>query len=220
MSKMGLSLLDNVLYTPTLPECLTQKDCHSCPVAPCAKSVQTFEAVRLVQAGARTPLICQLTGLSKKFIRRLYLQLHGRPPPSGSAPFSDAWFRESERRMLHASTVWRINSLVKPIGRSKARALLDVYDLYQSCFNKPLLNLTRIESVFLLVRTFVWKPRQCVYCNKFYLTPVDEELGDSCPGCRLYHRFRCSQCKAPLTIHVIGRPRTICNHGTSQDSNK
>ena len=216
MRKTGISLIDSTHYTPTVPECRTREDCYACPVQPCAHAVQTHEAVRLLQSGARTSLVCQLTELPKKYIKRLAHLLNGQAPPRGLAPFTDAWFRESEHRMLHASAVWRIHNLVNSFERSKARELLDIYDIYLHATNNPLLDITRIVAVINLVKNKVWEPTQCVHCNKYYLTPVDENLGDTCPGCRLYFRFRCSQCGAALSTSTLGRPRTVCERCATQ----
>jgi len=210
--KTGLSILDSINFIPTVPECRTRLDCYSCEVEQCSQAVRTHEAVRLIQAGARTTLVCQLTELPKKFVKRLYLQLMGQPSPRGMTPFTDAWFRESEQRMLHAATVWRIHRMVESLGRSQARTLLDVYDLYIYHVKQPLLDLTRIVAVLKLVAMAVWEPQSCRHCRKLYLTPVDENLGDSCPGCRIYHRFRCADCGGPLTIYTIGRPRQHCQN--------
>lgn len=208
--KTGLSLIDATQYPPTVPECLTRQDCYTCPVEQCSQAVRTHEAVRLIQVGARTTLVCQLTELPKKYVKRLYVQLMGQPSPRGMTPFTDAWFRESEQRMLHAATVWRIHRLVESLGRSQARSLLDVYDLYVYYIKQPLLDITRIVAVLKLVTMSVWEAQSCRHCRKLYLTPVDENLGDSCPGCRIYHRFRCVECGDPLTNYTIGRPRQHC----------
>ena len=117
----GLSLIDTATYPATVPVCRTEKDCYSCNVQPCAYAVRTHEAVRLIQAGARTSLVCQLTALPKKYVKRLYLLLQGHSSPRGMTPFTDAWFRESEYRMLHASAVWRIHNQVAPLERSAER---------------------------------------------------------------------------------------------------
>lgn len=212
----GLSLMDAASYIPTVPECRTHQDCYLCSVEPCSHAVRTHEAVRLIQAGARTPLVCQLTELPKKLVKRLYIQLRGQPSPRGMTPFTDAWFRESEYRMLHAATVWRIHTQVGSLGRGKARTLLDVYDIYLYSVNKPLLDITRIVAVLKLVTMSVWEPQRCEHCHKLYLTPVDENLGSSCPGCRIYHRFRCSQCGTALTVYTLGRPRQCCEGCASQ----
>ena len=218
MSKKELSPIDTVAYTPTVPKCLTHENCYACPVKACAYAVQTLEAVRLIQTGARTSLIAQLTTLPKSHVRNLHLRLCGQASPRGMAPFTDAWFRESEQRMLHASAVWRISKLIEPLGRSKARTLLDIHDLYLSFVNKPLLDITRIDTVLKLVKTAVWQSERCQYCCKYYLTPADEDLGNSCPGCRIYHRFRCSQCSTALTVHTLGRRRSVCERCAVQDN--
>ena len=210
--KTGLSLIDATQYPPTVPECRTRQDCYTCPIEQCSQAVRTHEAVRLIQAGARTTLVCQLTELPTKYVKRLYLQLMGNPSPRGMTPFTDAWFRQSEQRMLHAATVWRIHRMVESLGRSQARTLLDVYDLYVYYVKQPLLDLTRIVAVLKLVAMAVWEPQSCRHCSKLYLTPVDENLGESCPGCRIYHRFRCADCGGPLTIYTIGRPRQHCKN--------
>ena len=216
--RTGLSLIDTATYTPTVPTCRTKKDCHSCNVQPCSYAVRTHEAVRLIQAGARKTLVCQLTELPNKYVKRIYLELRGEPSPRGMTAFTDAWFRESEHRMLHASTVWRIHNLVVQLGRSEARTLLDVYDLYLNSTSKPLLDLSRIETVLKLVMTSVWEAHRCNYCQKLYLTSADEDLGNSCPGCRIYHRFRCCQCGAALTVYTLGRPRSCCENCKKQNS--
>lgn len=43
------------------------------------KAIATLDAVRLIQAGARAGLVCQLTGIDKKAANRLYRQIHDRP---------------------------------------------------------------------------------------------------------------------------------------------
>lgn len=214
----GLSLIDTAAYPPTVPVCRTEKDCYSCNVQPCAYAVRTHEAVRLIQSGARTSLVCQLTELPKKYVKRLYFLLQGHSSPRGMAPFTDAWFRESEYRMLHASTVWRIHNQIAPLGRSEARTLLDVYDLYLYCVNTPLLDITRIVAVLKLVAMSLWESQRCNYCKKNYLTSADEDLGNSCPGCRIYHRFRCCLCGAALTIYTLGRPRSCCENCATQNN--
>lgn len=54
--KTGLSLIDAIHYPPTVPECRTRQDCYACPIEQCSQAVRTHEAVRLIQAGARTTL--------------------------------------------------------------------------------------------------------------------------------------------------------------------
>lgn len=88
----GLSLIDAIHYPPTVPECRNRQDCYACPIEQCSQAVRTHEAVRLIQAGARTTLVYQLTDLPKKYVKRLYLQLMGQPSPRGMMPFTDAQY--------------------------------------------------------------------------------------------------------------------------------
>lgn len=73
------------------------------------QACKVCEAVRLVELGARARLVHQLSGLEKKAVNRLYYQLMGRPSPSGQTPFSDSWYRQSDRRMAHANMIWRLD---------------------------------------------------------------------------------------------------------------
>jgi hypothetical protein len=66
---------------------------------------KTLEAVKLIQLGARAALVCQLTGLTKKMVGRLYPRLTGMPSPPGQVPFTDTWYLKSNQRML---VVWRV----------------------------------------------------------------------------------------------------------------
>jgi len=42
-------------------------------------------------------------------------------------------------------------------------------------------------------------------------SPV-ESNSIACPGCRLYYRYRCPHCHAPLVPQSKGRRRTTCGH--------
>jgi len=79
-----------------------------------AQTRNTLEAVHLVQLGARASLVCQLTGLTKKVVSRLYPLLTGMPSPPGQVPFTDTWYLKSNRRMLHANVVWCLYQHLDP----------------------------------------------------------------------------------------------------------
>ena len=80
--------------------CGSDKNCASCEVTPCSDATRIQDATRLIQAGARATLVCQLTDLPKKLVKRMYTMLQGQPSPRGQMPFTDAWYLETDLRML------------------------------------------------------------------------------------------------------------------------
>lgn len=199
-------------YPPTTPTCWSGKNCINCTVELCRLSTKIQEAARLIQIGARARLVGELTQLPKKLIKRLYVQLHKRPSPQGRTPYTDAWFAETEQRMLHASIVWRIHArLAIRTEHSQARQLLDMFYVYHFTVPQPLLDTTRIVTVIRLAVAGVWHKRQCDICRKLFLAPSEEERATTCPGCKLYHRHRCRHCGSALRANPVGRPHSACN---------
>lgn len=198
----------------TSPPCGNRCGDSDCDVALCRHVMNLAEAIHLVSLGARAGLVRQLTGLEKAPVNRLYRQLCGTPSPPGQMPFSDAWYRESDLRMLHATLVWRLHRQLMPTGRSAARVLIDVFETYIQLVREPLLDLTHTVFVARLVAMATWEERRCRFCDLAYLAPVDSHT-KVCPGCRMYHRYRCRQCGSPLETHARGRRRLFCTHCVS-----
>jgi len=192
--------------------CGSDKNCASCEVTPCSDATRIQDATRLIQAGARATLVCQLTDLPKKLVKRMYTMLQGQPSPRGQMPFTDAWYLETDLRMLHATLVWQLHGQISRKNRSEAHIILEVFAVYQSIVNTPLLNLTRTVVVLRLVAMALWHERQCQYCGNTFLAPTDEKHDIACPGCRLYHRYRCYRCGTAFDAQAMGRPRTVCSH--------
>ena len=175
----------------------------------CQHAARIFEAVQLVELGGRAGLVAHVTGLEKKAVNRLYRQLRGAPSPPGQAPFTDAWYLESDLRMLHASVVWRVHEQLRRIGRDDARVLIDVYTCYRCLVREPVLDLTHAAFVPSLLGMNIWEERGCGYCHGSYLAPVVSN-DHECPGCRLYHRHRCRACGGPIDAQRRGRRRRAC----------
>lgn len=175
----------------------------------CVQVNRIHEAATLIQLGARIGLVWQWTGLQKKLAKRLYRELMGSPSPPGQTPFTDSWFVESDRRMLNAAVVWRLFQRLELPGRSQARVLIDVYQTYRHLVREPLLDLTRVALVPRFITMQLWHERRCDYCRLLHLAPIDRQSTE-CPGCRLYHRYRCPQCDADLGSRPTGRRRTHC----------
>ncbi len=172
--------------------CPRTADCSRCAVTLCAQSSRVQDAVRLIQLGARAGLVHQLTGLGKATANRLYLQWHQTPSPSGQRPFTDAWYRKDDRRMLQASLIWRLHRRLSRSSSHPARTLIQVFEAYLLLVPEPRLDLTRAEYVPRLVAMGTWQEQTCEYCGLSYPAPV-ENNGTACPGCRLYYRHRSPQ---------------------------
>lgn len=210
MNRHGFDHLIPVLPS-TLPGCRQDASCAACGLEPCQQAVRTHEAIALIHAGARAPLIKQLTGLPEKYVKRLYRMVTGKSSPRGMAPYSDAWFLENERRMLHATVVWQIYRQLQPMQRSLPRTLLDVLDLYHFHVRDPLLDITYVATAIQLMTTRLWHEKSCQNCALIFVAPSDDPMRTICPGCKLHQRFRCRHCGAPLTpSHQGGRPRNSC----------
>ncbi len=177
----------------------------------CAQAIASLTAARLTQLGARAGLVCQLTGVDKALANRLYRQIHGRPSPPGQTPFSDAWYLKSDRRMLHAAVVWRLYQRFPRTERATAQTLIDVHGIYRVIVRENLLDITHVAFVPRLVEMQLWTTRCCAHCAARYIAPV-EETGTTCPGCRLYQRYRCLHCGAPAEGLRAGRRRAKCPH--------
>ena len=199
------------LSVPVSSCCAEQADSDGCPVELCAYSTKIRESIHLIRLGARAGLVSQLTHLEKKTVRRLYRQLCGKPSPPGQMPFTDAWYRENDLRMLHATLVWHVHQRLAPMRRGAARAVIDLFEAYSQLARKPLLDLTRAAFVPHLVSMGTWHERRCEFCGKNYLAPVESDAS-VCPGCRLYHRHRCLRCSSQLAPKPRGRRRATCSH--------
>ncbi len=167
------------------------------------------EAIRLVELGARAGLTCQLTGLSKPLVHRLYAEIHGVPSPPGQHAYSDTWYLARDQRMLDAAVVWRLYKQLAGTGASPAQGLIDLVELYRSVVGEPLLDVSRVHFVPRLVQMRAWEERRCRDCGGSYVHCVVSPTR-LCPGCRLYRRFRCGRCGAPFPGHGGGRRREVC----------
>lgn len=199
------------------PPCGNPIDQVNCKVELCIHATKILDAVHLIRLGARAGLISRATRLEKKTVNRLYRQLRGTPSPPGQVPFTDVWYRENDLRMLHATLAWKLYQRLALTKRSAARILIDVYQAYTLLVSESQLDLTRTVSVFQLVAMKHWHERTCRFCGTNYLSAVDSN-GIACPGCRLYHRYRCHQCASPLESQPRGRRRVTCSSCGNTDN--
>ena len=171
---------------------------------------KTLEAVQLVRLGARAALVCQLTGLTKKMVGRLYPLLTGIPSPSGQVPFTDTWYRKSNQRLLQANVVWRLFQHLKQSGRSTASVLIHVYRTYRQITTTPDLSITRAFFVPRLLTMNTWQQRTCDTCSMLYIGPRGHSES-ICPACTEYYNYHCRSCGITIDYHPAGRRKTVCS---------
>lgn len=167
-------------------------------------------AYRLIELGARTSLVCQLTSLPRATTKAWYQQIHGRSSPPGLSPFSDNWYVRSERHMLHTNIVWKLEQDMKHLADDRAAQLIGVYEAYLCIMAKPLLNITRAHFVSRLLAIKAWRATDCGVCSTHYIGPVTGPR-HLCPGCILERIRRCGGCGAPLGQKGIGRRIRTCS---------
>lgn len=185
----------------------------NCGVDLCQHVIRIKEAIHLVRLGARAGLVCQLTGLEKAPINRLYRQMLGTTSPPGQTPFSDTWYRDDDQRMLQATFIWRLYRKLENSGRSPAQTFIDTYEVYTYLVREPLLDFTRAVFATRLIAMDLCEERICSFCSHYFLDPVDS-CRNTCPGCRLYLRHRCHQCGSALNQQTNGRRRRLCDRCT------
>lgn len=180
-----------------------------------------IDAVRLVQLGARSALVCQLTGLGKKVVGRLYQPLTGMPSPPGQIPFTDTWYLKSNRRMLDANLVWRLFHQLEHAEQSVATSLIQVYEAYLEISEEPALSLTRAFFVPRLVTMHLWHQQACDYCAMPFIAPLEHD-GATCPACIEYFNHRCRGCGIAMKYRTAGRRKAVCSncHGSQGKGRK
>jgi DNA-directed RNA polymerase subunit RPC12/RpoP len=116
----------------------------------------------------------------------------GGDSPPGQAPFTDTWYVQSDRRMLHANVVWRLSQKLRALDRDRAQTLIAIYEGYLCAVRQPLLDLAHVEFVPHLLGMKLWRERVCRVCGTEYVGPVtDVEI--VCPACRIRRLFRMEQ---------------------------
>ena len=175
----------------------------------------TLEAVQLVRLGARAALVCQLTGLTKKVVDRLYPSLTGRSSPSGQVPFTDTWYMRSNQRKLHANVVWHLYQHLGRNRHSTASELISVYQAYKQIVGTPQLTLTRAFFVPRLIAINAWYEQTCDHCTMSYIGALGND-GSTCPGCAEYFKRRCRNCGATIEYRRVGRWKKFCTQCDAQ----
>ena len=191
------------------------KSNHQADTQDVSLAKNTLEAVQLVRLGARAALVCQLTGLTKKVVDRLYPGLTGRSSPSGQVPFTDTWYMRSNQRKLHANVVWHLYKNLAKNRHSTASELISVYQAYKQIVGTPELTLTRVFFVPRLIAINAWYEQTCDHCTMSYIGALGND-GSTCPGCAEYFKRRCRNCGATIEYRRVGRWKKLCTQCDAQ----
>lgn len=167
------------------------------------------QALRLIEMGARASLVCQLTSMPRATVKTLYQLIHGRPSPSGLAPFSDTWHVQTNHRVLHTNIVWKLGVEAARLANDPAQRLIAVYDSYSCAVSRPLLSIMRAYFVPRLLTIEAWRIGQCKECGMAHIGPVSD-LDRLCPACTLQRLYRCPKCNAAFESKKLGRRTRRC----------
>lgn len=177
------------------------------------------KAIRLIELGARATLVCQLTSLPMATMKNLYQRIHGRPSPPGLVPFSDAWYVQGEKRMLHTNIVWMLGVAAARLVDDPAQRLITTYESYLCAVSTPLLDIMHAYFAPRLLLIKVWRKAPCKECGIAYIGPVTD-ISHLCPACTLQRIYRCPSCNAALGQKGVGRRIKRCRCCTSVENHK
>ena len=197
------------LFHSSLPPCPGALDGNRCTVERCDDAHRVLESMQLIRLGARASLVCMLTGLARKTVKRMYLEYHGRPSPAGQLPFSDAWLLENDQRLFQVMLIWHLYRRLNRPECSPARILINVFEVYTQLTRNPLLDLARTAFVFQRFTAGLWNEHRCSFCEMAFPAPA-ESSHTTCPGCHLYFRYRCPHCGLSQSPKGRGIRQKVC----------
>lgn len=171
--------------------------------------VAKMEAIKLIELGAKPIQVHDLTGVTKSTVKHLYRKIQGRTPSGGQLPFTDTWYMQSNKRLLHANIAWRFGNALNSSKCDPAEFLIDLYEAYLLSVQKPLLDISHVDFISHLLRADIWQIHSCKYCGEEYVSPGADTSG-ACPACRAQHVYRCVHCGEQLRPKHFGRPLEHC----------
>lgn len=166
-----------------------------CEVLSCARV--------LIELGARTSLVCEITGLSDTKARAMYRACYKRKPVSGQRKKISTYLSSTEAK-LHTFVVCNAFHFVKAQAKLNAyETLLVTYRRYveacDSADTDPLYDVNCVHRISALLRTNDIQMGNCSRCQNTYPiflsgegsgnTPLGRKL---CPACEEYSHDYCN----------------------------
>ncbi len=150
------------------------------------------QAERLLQLGARVPVVADMTRLSSWFLRKLSLEINGQAPRKGQVPNSDQWYLRRKHLLqssLFCQTYQRLVR-IEHASTDECDLLVDGYAQWRTmmvtCGLEPQLSIDRAWWLIKALRMRSLQPCRCVECHGPFLQSWS----------RARHGFRCESCKA------------------------
>lgn len=144
-------------------------------------------AMQLVARKLRTTPAHALTGVPEPDLRRLYRQMHGSSPSSGSIP-STAHLLTSRRLQAKASAFLAIyHGLEGREGPLEASVLVMAYDQYVAFLGgaSPEMDMTAAWSLVREYQAGISHLERCRRCTARYLVAQNADIPLNCPFCAL-----------------------------------
>lgn len=163
----------------------------------------TVVAQRLIQRGARVPVVTALVPLHAKEITALYMELNGRGSPKGPLPSHPNWYASAlvPWRIVQCSLFVSFYKSVKATASPKtmeAEVLIGAYDLYSN-------HMESISTPAELTFDRAWHLMQMIRIKELAMVP-------------------CTKCTHEFVMHAdsltLGFVCSLCHRTTSLRANK
>ncbi|WP_295581447.1 FlhC family transcriptional regulator [uncultured Lamprocystis sp.] len=151
-------------------------------------------AIRLIGHHTKLSIVHAATAVRLETLRRLYREIHERPPRGGPLANSVGTVAKTRGQQAHASLFARLYLARQGPVLDQAidyLALTDAYDLYLALLpggSRPLLPINLAWAVASDLRSGQASFSRCPRCDVQYLLMHTGSLGLRCPICALYVR--------------------------------
>lgn len=149
------------------------------------------QAERLLQMGARVPVVVDMTRLSSWFLRKLSYEINGVPPKKGQVPNSDQWYLR-RKNLLQASLFCQIYQKLTNLTDTpmdECTLLMEGYaqwrEVILSCGLVPQLTIDRAWWLIKAIKIRTLQPCRCLDCRGPFLQAWS----------RVRYNFRCESCR-------------------------
>lgn len=149
------------------------------------------QAERLLQLGARVPIVADMTRLSSWFLRKLSLEINGEAPRKGQVPNSDQWYLR-RKHLLQSSLFCQIHQQLSRLSHDpsdECGLLVDGYahwrEIVVDCGLEPQLTIDRAWWLVKAIKMRSLQPCRCVACQGLFLQSWS----------RARNNYRCEVCR-------------------------